>query len=484
MRKSQIPPLTPWILAVAFSLVVAGCTPSPAPETTPSTAPPTAPSTAPETAPATTPLDDYVAKSDPAFTYDAKPAREEVKDNYTSRTYHMVSQEWLDSSKVDRPAWEHWVIVIVPKVAEHKQSLLFVGGGGNSSNDEAPSGDGTLAQIAVMTKSVLVEIKQIPNQPLHFKDETDERYKESGRKEDEIISYGWDKFILTQDPLWLPRLPMTKAVVRAMDLVQKEYPEITGFFICGGSKRGWTTWTTAAVDKRVIGISPAVIDVLNVAKSLDNHFAAYGFWAPAVGDYNDMNIMARMHTPEFKALEAVVDPYTYIDRLTMPKYIINAAGDQFFPPDSWKFYFDDLKGEKYLRYMPNTDHGLSAEAYFNMASFYSAVLTNTPRPKFTWSKAEDGTLEVRCETKPTNVLLWQATNPEGRDFRLEKIGKAYVSSPAVESEPGVYRTAIKAPEKGWTAFLLELEFPNPSFETPFKFTTGISILPDTYPGAK
>lgn len=480
MKRSRITPLTPWILVLVLFCVIGGCTPSTTPSPTSPTAPSTTPSTEPQ--PKTTPLDDYVAKPDPAFTYDSKPAREDVTDAYTARTYHMVSQEWLDTAKVDRTKWEHWVHVIIPKEIKYNQSMLFIGGGGNSGSD-VPEADETLAQVAVMTSSILVEIKQIPNQPLHFTEEKDDRYKESGRKEDALITYGWDKFLVNQDPIWLARLPMTKAVVRAMDLVQKEYPQVTGFFVCGGSKRGWTTWTTAAVDKRVVAIAPAVIDVLNVAKSLDNHYAAYGFWAPAVGDYSDMQIMPRMHTPEFKALEAIVDPYSYIDRLTMPKYIINAAGDQFFPPDSWKFYFDDLKGEKYLRYMPNTDHGLSLEAYSNMASFYNAILTNTPRPTFSWSKAADGSLEVRCETKPTQVLLWQATNPEGRDFRLEKIGKAYVSSPVTESEPGVYRAAAPATEKGWTAYFLEMEFPNPSFESPFKFTTGICITPDTYPFA-
>lgn len=430
-----------------------------------------------------TPLDDYVAKPDPAFSYDKTPAKETENERYTARTYKMTSQTWLDESRVDRPQWEHWVIVIIPKLVEHDKALLFINGGSNRGG-EPPTGDGGLAQVAVMTKSIVVDLKQVPNQPLRFVGDTNPKYTENGRSEDELIAYGWDQFLKTQDPIWLARLPMTKAAVRAMDLAQAEYPQITGFFVCGGSKRGWTTWTTAAVDKRVIGIAPAVIDVLNVTKSLDNHFNSYGFWAPAVGDYNEMDIMSRRHTPEFAALRAVVDPYSYIDRLTMPKYILNGTGDQFFPPDSWKFYFDDLKGEKYMRYIPNTDHGLNLDAYMNMASFYHAVMTNTPRPKFTWKKNDDNSLEVRCETQPSKVTLWQATNPEGRDFRLEKIGKAYTSAPVEPVEPGVYRAAVTAPEKGWTAFLIELEFPNPNFSAPFKFSTGVVIVPDTYPAAQ
>jgi len=273
-------------------------------------------------------------------------------------------------------------------------------------------------------------------------------------------------------------------VVRAMDLVQKEFPKTDGFFVAGGSKRGWTTWTVAAVDKRVIGIAPAVIDVLNFIPSLENHINAYGFWAPSVSDYVDMKITDRLHTPEMKALLDVVDPYTYRDRLTMPKYVCNSAGDQFFPADSWRFYWEGLKDEKFLCYFPNTDHGLNADAYFRIAGFYHALMAGTPRPKFAWDRNADGSFTVRCETKPTAVRLWKAVNPDARDFRLETLGKKYEAVELPLSADGVYTTDVTAPEKGWTAFFLEMEFPNGDFPFPFVFTTGVSILPDAYPPKK
>jgi len=40
---------------------------------------------------------------------------------------------------------------------------------------------------------------------------------------------------------------------------------------------GLTTWTTAAVDKRVIAIVPFVIDMLNIEPSFVHHWEAYGF---------------------------------------------------------------------------------------------------------------------------------------------------------------------------------------------------------------
>ncbi|HPA41049.1 MAG TPA: PhoPQ-activated protein PqaA family protein [Candidatus Hydrogenedentes bacterium] len=429
-----------------------------------------------------TPLDDYVAAPDPAFKYTLVGKTEDAAA--TTYLYHMVSQTWLDASKVDHPLWEHEVFVTVPKETAFTKAMMFIGGGGNPLKaDDTPEND-PFDKIALATKSIVAHVKQIPNQPLRFPDEKDPRYTEAGRKEDAMITYGWDKFLTGGDPVWLARLPMTKAVVRAMDLVQKEFPQTDGFFVAGGSKRGWTTWTVAAVDKRVIGIAPAVIDVLNFIPSLENHINAYGFWAPSVSDYVDMKITDRLHTPEMKALLDVVDPYTYRDRLTMPKYVCNSAGDQFFPADSWRFYWEGLKDEKFLCYFPNTDHGLNADAYFRIAGFYHALMAGTPRPKFAWDRNADGSFTVRCETKPTAVRLWKAVNPDARDFRLETLGKKYEAVELPLSADGVYTTDVTAPEKGWTAFFLEMEFPNGDFPFPFVFTTGVSILPDAYPPKK
>ena len=40
--------------------------------------------------------------------------------------------------------------------------------------------------------------------------------------------------------------------------------KIEKFMVAGASKRGWTTWTTMAVDKRVFAGIPIVMDMLRL----------------------------------------------------------------------------------------------------------------------------------------------------------------------------------------------------------------------------
>src|SRR5437773_6146945 len=113
----------------------------------------------------------------------------------------------------------------------------------------------------------------------------------------------------------------------------------------------------------------------------------------------------------------------------MPKFIINATGDQFFLPDSSQFYFADLPGTKYLRYVPNADHSLKdSDALETLAACYDAILKKSPLPQFSWKIENGGSIRVQTKDAPTAVKLWQATNPNTRDFRVETIGRSWSSS--------------------------------------------------------
>jgi len=427
-----------------------------------------------------TALDKYVAAPDPNYAYTI--VKTVPGDGYTGYVVEMISQQYLTEAEVDKPIWKHYLTIVKPDTVKHSTGLLFIGGGSN--NRPAPENvDGAMVAVAKATGTVCTELRNIPNQPLIFTGDPGNE-----RSEDESIAYTWDKFLRTGDEKWPMRLPMTKAAVRALDTITAvcASPEAGGvkvdtFMVAGGSKRGWTTWTTAAVDKRVIAITPFVIDLLNLVPSFQHHWQVYGFWAPAVGDYVAMDLMSWNNTPEYAELLRIEEPFSYRNRLTMPKYIVNACGDQFFIPDSSQFYFDQLLGENYLRYVPNTDHSLrDSDAQQGMMAFYASILNGTPRPKFSWKMLRNGAIKVTCEDTPSSVKLWQATNKTSRDFRVEKIGKSWTSTDLKEKGNGVYVGSVPKPESGYTAYMVEMTFPSGGM-MPFKFTTPVRVIPDVYP---
>ena len=427
----------------------------------------------------TTALDRYVQAPDPSYRYqlvNTIPGAEA-----TTYVIDLTSQTWRKPSEVNETVWKHWLTIIRPNKVSGSTGFLFITGGSIHSQPPAKPDD-FLLDMALTTGTVVAELRQVPNEPLTFAGET------KPRTEDAIIAYTWDKFLRGGDDNWPLRLPMTKSAVRAMDTVTAFCATKPGgnftvdhFAVAGGSKRGWTTWTTAAVDRRVVAFMPLVIDVLNNEKSIEHQYRAYGFYSPAIKDYEDMHLMNWAGTPRYRALMKIEDPYSYRARYTVPKFIINAGGDQYFLPDSSQFYFDDLPGEKYLRYVPNTDHSLRhSDARESVIAFYDAFLRHRARPRFSWKFDKDGSIRVVAQDRPSVVKLWQANNPTKRDFRLLSIGPAYKSTELSPTGKETYIGKIEKPASGWTAFFVELTFPS-ACKYPFKFTTAVRVLPDTLP---
>lgn len=424
-----------------------------------------------------TALDRYVAAPDPGFSWkragglEAKGVRADVLD--------VISQHWTPPGGAQPVPWQHWVNIIRPPVIEHPEVLLFISGGSNRPGP-APRPSRELLEIAKAARSIVAEVRNIPNQPLTLEGDGKER------KEDDFIARTWLRFMETGDERWPARLPMTKAAVRAMDAVTAflATPEGGGrradkFVVAGASKRGWTTWTTAIVDTRVVAICPLVIDILNVEASMDHHHRAYGFFAPAVGDYFRQGIMGWSGTAEARALYNIEDPFSYRDRLALPKLIINACGDQFFLPDSSQFYFSELPGPKYLRYIPNTDHSLkNSDAPNTIAAWHHAIATGARLPKLSW-RHDNGTLVVSTGERPRQVRLWRATNPVARDFRLESFGAKWTAEPLDTAGPEI-RATVPEPAAGWTAYLVELEY-DLGGPAPLKLTTEVTVTPRRLP---
>ena len=432
-----------------------------------------------------TALDDYIRKPDSSYQW-ALISHSQYK-GYSTYIVDMTSQSWRNSREVSRTKWQHWLTLVMPDKPCSDTAMLLISGGNNGGTAPKKASQKSV-EIVKTTGCAVAELGMVPNQRLSFHGET------TDRTEDGIVAYTWNQYLDTGDSNWPARMPMVKSAVRAMDTLQslmqqqgKPDQQLREFVVAGASKRGWTTWLTGAVDSRVKAIAPIVIDILNVDASMRHHYAAYGFWAPAVGDYVRQGIFQRMDDPKSKELYQLIDPFTYLDRLSLPKMIINGSSDQFFLPDSSQFYFDKLPGEKHIRYVANNDHRLgNSDATSTLAAFFKAVATDQPRPNIDWRVDSTGSIHLTSDRQPKQVTLWQAHNALARDFRLEMkevYDNGFTATSLVAQQDGSYIGTAAANGKGWTAYFIEVEFSGAN-QIPMKFTTEVEITPDVLPFAE
>lgn len=409
-------------------------------------------------------LQEYVDKPDDSFAYTVHSTAE-VEGN-TLVVVRLASQTWQDI------VWKHWLTLVVPAEIKHPdKAMIVISGGSNKSGP--PSLEGSfeariLNMVARRTGTVAAVLNQVPNQPLF-----------EGLSEDGLISYTYEQYYKTGGEDWPLLLPMTKSVVRAMDAVQAVAKQnhgldIKGFVVGGGSKRGWTTWLTGASDPRVVAIVPAVIDVLNMGPQMEHQLKTYGDYSHMIRDYTERGIQKLMHTPEGQNLLRIVDPYFYIDKVTMPKLVLLGTNDPYWCVDSANFYFPDLKGEKYLRYEPNGGHGLGPGVIPAILAFYTSALTGEKLPRYGWQRLDGGALEVTWGRPETKAFLWQAQSSD-RDFRKS----IWLKSP-LEGD-GKCVAKVDAPEEGWTAYYVELVFPGLAEGSPYGLCTQMTVVPDTFP---
>ena len=408
-------------------------------------------------------LVDYINRPDDSYCYEiveTMPIAEGtvIKASLTSQTWQGI-------------AWKHWLAIMVPETVTHPDNMILVIAGGN--NRETPPGlDGgevrAAIQVAVATNSAIALITQVPNQPLF-----------NGLREDQIIAYTYDKFLKSEGDDWPLLLPMAKSAVKAMDAVQdimqnEVNQKVKGFLLTGGSKRGWTSWLAAASgDKRVIAIAPAVIDMLNIEPQMHHQLQAYGSYSNQIDDYTDLQLQERMQSEKGKKLQAMVDPYSYKEKLTMPKLLILGTNDPYWTVDAANFYFSGLPGEKHLIYQPNTGHDISLEGISALSHFFYAIQQGLSYPKISWEKTARDKMVVSWTKQSGQAYLWTAES-ENRDFRDAR----WISKP-LKAENRVDVT-MNAPESGWKAFYIEIRWEG-ELLFPYGNCTEITVLPDAMP---
>src|SRR5919198_648860 len=356
-------------------------------------------------------LAEYVKKPEPKFAW--KLVRN--TDTPTGKVYnlHLVSQTWQGIT------WEHDLVVYVPKEVKPGTTLFLFNTGGR------PNVVSTALMMELAGKMGLpcAFLYGIPNQPLF-----------EGKKEDALIAETFVRYLNTQDEDWPLLFPMAKSLVRAMDALQafakgEWKTEVKSFVVSGGSKRGWTSWMTAAADPRVKAVAPCVIDMLNFGKQLPQQVLSFGQPSEMIRDYTSRGLIPIPDTTPGKKLWAMVDPWMYRDKLTLPKMLVHGTNDPYWPQDATNLYWDDLKGDKWLQYVPNAGHGLEQQyadgrkdrnrAISPLAAYARSQVRGEPMPKLTWKHEGDGDrmkLTVKSDPARKAARLWVADNPT-RDFR-------------------------------------------------------------------
>lgn len=413
------------------------------------------------------PLHDYVAKPDASYGWTVR--QKTTLGNVEVVELILTSQTWRDI------AWKHRMLLFKPpKVSSSRGLMLISGGSWKDAYDHPPEKAGAglpkeaflMAGIARRVKAPVVLLEQVPFQPLF-----------DGMVEDQIISYTFEKFLETGDPTWPLLLPMAKAAVRAMDATQ-EYAEknwstkIDHFTVTGGSKRGWTTWMVGAVDRRADAIAPIVIDVLNMPKQMQHQLEAWGEYSEQIADYTRRGIQLKSQSGRGRELNAIVDPYSYRAVLTQPKLLIIGTNDRYWPLDALNIYWNDLKGEKYILYVPNNGHGVNdmKRIVGGITALHRRAAGELALPKLSWDVSENNgklTLKASSDQTPKSVSAWFATSPT-RDFREVK----WKSEPAKQVGDH-YEYVLNVPDDGYAALFGEYAFNTEG--TPYFLSTNVRI---------
>ncbi len=353
--------------------------------------------------------------------------------------YHeieLISQVWQGA------VWKHRLYAFLPESPQTDCALLFISG------RKKPLETISFCQsIMESTGSPVFLIFGVPNQPLF-----------DNLWEDALISYTMQQYLKKKDPTWLALYPMTKAAVRAMDAAQefseKKYShKISRFIVSGGSKRGWTTWLCAAMDKRVEKIVPIVYDNLNLKEQMKNQITQWGNYSPAIGDYSEKGLPQILQSPAGEKLAQYIDPYSYLDQITIPKIIVNGTNDPYWPLNALKLYYSELKGENYIVYEANNGHGVDAKRVQETvvaALLYSQEKSSFPQfiCKF---KTDEKNLEISFRAKEAKKIKMWRSSSLNLDFRDSKW---------TASEIPVVLSKIKVPLKHYNnrAIFIEAHF--------------------------
>ncbi|KAM9964235.1 hypothetical protein ACTFIW_005896 [Dictyostelium discoideum] len=451
-------------------------------------------------------LRNYVEKKDSHYKWSLN---ETYETNFNSKIYilELTSQQWMKDHS-DNSIWKHWLTICVPNdylnKNNHNVGHMHITDGMNQNwaTPTLQSLNKFSMDICNQTSAITSTLYQVPNQFITFENDG------IPRQEDDIVAYTWRKYIDTQDSNWVSLLPQTKAATSAMTAIQefgkqKSLYTIEKFVVSGASKRGWTTYGIAMVgDKRLAAAIPMVIGVPNLVKDIKDQFTSYGNWSWALDSYQNQGIPSFFDTKYFKVVTDIVDPLNYLDVMkSIPKFIILTVHDEFFLPDSTKYFFNQIKGEKRLG-IYQTNHGISTfqGVSTEVSKYFKLISSNQVRPELTWnivysSDNNSATINMKVVKggTPSRVVAYSVDtiSKTKRDFRMftcpsdtcyQNYTGLWKSYSIDLTNDNSYSFSLSKPVNGgWTAFYFEVEFANANGDNIAHVNTELAVVPNRYP---
>ena len=412
-------------------------------------------------------LKHYINNDDKSFAWEVRDSLR--SENTTAYRLRMQSQTWREFE------WIHELVIIVPDKLTNDEALIHISGGSANEKTGEPNYHkwedsliGFMSGIASRCEAITAILWQVPRQPLY-----------GGKYEDELVSFTFHNFQNDKDQTWPLLFPMTKSVIRAMDAIE-EFSEsrqlavkAERFVTNGISKRGWTTWLTAASeDKRVVAIAPMVIDILNMPVSVPYQRHMFGSYSIQIQDYVNLGLTEELVTPAGRELVAMIDPYSYRDKYTMPKMVFFGTNDEYWTVDAVKNYIDGIPGKKYISYTTNAGHGLGDKtaAVNALEAFFRQTIDGMEYPKFDYKiKEKQGSATITFKTDKAhlqNVIIWEAVS-ENKDFRPSKFEPTALGV----SGKGSVKINVELPKSGYKAFLVMAKYKHPNGNEPYNITT-------------
>lgn len=409
------------------------------------------------------PLEKYLAAADTHHEW--KVVNSKKAEGFTTTQLEMTSQQWREH------VWTHHMQIVRPDTVRSPDfAFLFVTGDGDGRSSLP-----MLRTVAERAGAIAAVVTRVPNQPLY-----------DGRKEDALIAHTFKQYLKTGDESWPLLFPMVKSAVRAMDTVQaiarKEHDQSIGrFVVSGASKRGWTTWLTAAADPRVAGIAPMVIDMLNMKAQLAWTDKCYGKQSEQISDYTDLNLHLQLDEPRMVELRGAVDPFSYRARYTMPKLLLLGTNDRYWTVDALRHYWNDLPEPKLIFQTPNAGHDLGdrKDAIQTLAAFVQMIGDRQPLPRLTWTiGASEGDrmveLDAKVEPSAKSFRLFTCDSAD-RDFRND----VWILRPLQGSPSDRAVGRVKRPDTGYRAAMVEATLTSPTGQD-YKLSTQVRVVPDNF----